>query len=84
MPPEMAAAAEFLAKQENRSMSELLREAFRDYNERQISRFFDEMGAYAKSRNPHGYTEEDIPRLVDEVRAEKRAEREAQRALTSQ
>jgi len=29
MPPEMAASAKFLAKQENRTMSELMREAFR-------------------------------------------------------
>ena len=77
MPPEMAAAAEFLAKRENRTMSELMREAFRAYDERQVSRFIDEMGEYAKTRNPYGYTEEDIPRLVDEVRAEMRAEREA-------
>jgi predicted transcriptional regulator len=77
MPPEMAASAEYLAKLENRSMSELFREAFRSYNERQVARFFDEMGEYAKTRNPHGYTEEDVPRLVKEVRAAMRAEREA-------
>jgi predicted DNA-binding protein len=77
MPPEMAAAAELLAKRENRTMSELMREAFRAYHERQVSRFIDEMGDYAKTRNPNGYTEEDIPRLVAEVRAEMRAEREA-------
>jgi len=75
MPPEMAASAQALAKQENRSMSELLREAFRVYNERQVARFIDEMGEYAKTRNPHGYTEEDIPRLIAEVRAEMRGER---------
>jgi predicted DNA-binding protein len=77
MPPEMAAAAQALAKRENRTMSELMREAFRTYNERQVARFIDEMGAYAKTKNPKGYTEEDIPRLVAEVRAEMRAEREA-------
>src|ERR1035437_7747512 len=53
MPPEMAASAEALAKQENRSMSELLREAFRVYNEHQVARFIDEMGEYAKTRNPY-------------------------------
>jgi hypothetical protein len=73
----MAAAAQALAKRENRTMSELMREAFRTYNERQVARFIDEMGAYAKTKNPKGYTEEDIPRLVAEVRAEMRAEREA-------
>jgi len=75
MPPEMAAAAEFRAKQENRTMSELMREAFRSYDQIQVARFIDEMGEYAKTRNPHGYTEEDIPQLIAEVRAEMRAER---------
>ena len=75
MPPEMAAAAENLAKRENRTMSELMREAFRAYNEEQVARFIDEMGEYAKTRNPRGYTEEDIPRLIEEIRAEMRAER---------
>ena len=75
MPPEMAEKALALAKQENRTMSELLREAFRAYNEQQVARFIDEMGEYAKTRNPQGYTEKDIPRLIAEVRAEMRAER---------
>jgi hypothetical protein len=39
------------------------------------------MGEYAKTRNPMGYTEEDIPRLVKEVRTVMRAEREASAAL---
>jgi len=77
MPPELAASAEALAKQENRTMSELFREAFRAYDGLRVAKFIDEMGEYAKTRNPKGYTEDDIPRLVDEVRAEMRAEREA-------
>ena len=95
MPPEMgmektiaaarqAASAEALAKQENRSMSELLREAFRAYHGQRIGAIFDEIGKYAATRNPHGYTEDDIPRLVKEVRAEMRAEREASQALAAQ
>jgi len=84
MPPEMAASAEALAKQENRSMSELMREAFRQYHGQRISAIFDEIGRYAETRNPHGYTEEDVPRLVKELRAEMRAEREAKLALTTQ
>ena len=72
MPPEMAQAAEFLAKKENRTMSELMREAFRAYEERQVAQFFDEMGEYAKSRPLSEYTEGDIPRLVKEVRAQMR------------
>jgi hypothetical protein len=77
MPPEMAASAQALAKQENRTMSELMREAFRRYERDEISRLIDETAAYAATRNPMGYTEEDIPRLVKEVRAEMRAEKEA-------
>jgi len=84
MPPEMAASAQALAKQENRTMSELMREAFRAYHGQRIGAIFDEIGRYAATRNPQGYTEEDIPRLVKEVRAEMRAEREAKQALAAQ
>jgi predicted transcriptional regulator len=84
MPPEMAASAQALAKQENRTMSELMREAFRAYHGQRIGAIFDEIGRYAATRNPHGYTEEDIPRLVKEVRAEMRAEREAKQAHAAQ
>ncbi|WP_420237985.1 ribbon-helix-helix protein, CopG family [Telmatobacter bradus] len=76
MPPEMAEKAIALAKAQNRTISELMRETFRAYEERRISTLFDEMNKYAETRNPHGYTEEDIPRLVKEVRAEMRAEKE--------
>jgi predicted DNA-binding protein len=84
MPPEMAASAELLAKKENRTMSELMREAFRAYHGQRLGDIFDEIGKYAATRNPMGYTEEDIPRLVKEVRAEMRAEREAKQALAAQ
>jgi Arc/MetJ-type ribon-helix-helix transcriptional regulator len=77
MPPEMAKAAESLAKQENRTMSELVREAFRAYHAQRIGAIFDEIGNYAATRNPNGYTEEDVPGLIKEVRAEMRAERAA-------
>jgi hypothetical protein len=77
MPPEMAEGAQSLARKQNRTMSELMREAFRVYQRDEISRLLDETAAYAATRNPHGYTEEDIPRLVAEVRAEMRAEEEA-------
>ena len=77
LPPPLFEQAQALAREENRTMSELMREAFRAYQKDEISRFFDEMGEYAKTRNPDGYTEEDIPRLIKEVRAEMRAEREA-------
>ena len=72
MPPEMANRATAIARKENRTMSELMREAFRAYDAERVTRFFDEMSDYAKSRNPRRYAEEDIPRLIDEVRAETR------------
>jgi hypothetical protein len=80
MPPEMASSAEALAKQENRSMSELLREAFRAYHSQRLGGIFDEIGKYAATRNPNGYTEDDVERLVREVRTEMRTEREAEKA----
>jgi CopG family transcriptional regulator / antitoxin EndoAI len=45
LPPEMLARAEELARKENRTMSELVREALRHY-ERQ--RWWDEINAYGR------------------------------------
>jgi len=56
-------------------MSELFREALRAYSAQQARRTLDELGEYAASRNPKGYTEADVPRLIKEVRAEKRGRR---------
>jgi metal-responsive CopG/Arc/MetJ family transcriptional regulator len=74
-PPDLARSAQALAKRDSRSMSELFREAFRCYSAQDARRILDEFGEYAKTRNPHGYTEEDVPRLIKEVRAEMRAEK---------
>jgi hypothetical protein len=52
-------------------MSELFREAFRAYAAEQARKTLDELGEYAAGRNPRGYTEADVPRLIREVRAEK-------------
>jgi hypothetical protein len=35
----------------------------------------EEIGEYAAKRNPGGYTEADVPRLVKEVRSEKPSRR---------
>jgi predicted DNA-binding protein len=74
LPPELARKAESLAKRDSRSMSELFREAFRAYYAQDARRALREIGEYAEARNP-GYSEADVPRLVKEVRAEKRARR---------
>ena len=73
LPPELAAKAEYLARRDSRTMSELFREAFRNYYVRQTQDLFDEAAAYAATRNPEGYTEADVPRLIKEVRASKPA-----------
>jgi CopG family transcriptional regulator/antitoxin EndoAI len=72
LPPELAEKAEALAKRDSRTMSELFREAFRTYYAQQARCMLDAIGEYAASRNP-GYTEADVPRLIQEVRAEVRA-----------
>jgi CopG family transcriptional regulator/antitoxin EndoAI len=70
MPPDLAAKAESLAKRDSRSMSELFREAFRSYYTRDARQALEEMQRYAATRNPQGYTEAEIPRLIREVRDE--------------
>jgi len=71
LPPELAQSAEALARRDSRTMSELFREAFRTYAAQQARRTLDELGEYAERRNPKGYTEADVPRLIQQVRTEK-------------
>ncbi|HZD47455.1 MAG TPA: ribbon-helix-helix protein, CopG family, partial [Silvibacterium sp.] len=76
LPPDMAKQAEAIAKRDSRSMSDLFREAFRVYQSERIRKALEDAAAYGATRNPYGYTEEDVPRLIKEVRAEMRAEQE--------
>lgn len=71
LPPELAQKAEALAQRDSRTMSELFREAFRTYSAQRSRTTLDELGEYAAGRNPKGYTEADVPRLVKEARSEK-------------
>jgi len=71
LPPELAQKAEALAQRDSRTMSELFREAFRTYSAQQARTMLDELGEYAERHNPKGYTEADLPRLIQQVRAEK-------------
>jgi len=75
LPPELAQKAEALAQRDSRTMSELFREAFRTYSAQQARRTMDELGEYAEGRNPKGYTEADVPRLIRQVRTEKPSRR---------
>jgi len=71
LPPELAQKAEALAHRDSRTMSELFREAFRTYSAQQARRTMSELGDYAASRNPGGFIDADVPRLIKETRAEK-------------
>jgi metal-responsive CopG/Arc/MetJ family transcriptional regulator len=73
-PVELAAQAEQLAKTESRTMSELFREAFRAYRIAAVRKRLVAGNAYAQGRAAHRYTAADVERLVDETRAEPRAE----------
>lgn len=74
LPPELAARAEAIAKQESRTISEVFREALRAYES--LPPWLEKARAYAATRNPRGYTEEDLPRLIQEIRAEMRTEQQ--------
>ena len=60
-----------MAKTDYLDSAKLFREAFRTYSAQQARRTLDELGEYAEGRNPKGYTEADVPRLIKEVRSEK-------------
>jgi CopG family transcriptional regulator / antitoxin EndoAI len=71
LPPEMLTRAEQLAKKEHRTMSELVREALRQYERKN---WWDEMNAYGRAKaNERGLTEADVIPAVKEVRKERRA-----------
>ena len=78
-PVELAEQAEDLAKTESRTMSELFREAFRTYRGEAVRKRLEAGNAYAKGRAAHRYSETDVERLVDEVRAALRAGRRKRR-----
>jgi len=77
LPATMAAKAEALAQSEGRTLSELFLEAFRAYQKAAFDLWWEDLREYAETRNPHGYTEEDIPRLIKETRAKMAAEQDA-------
>jgi metal-responsive CopG/Arc/MetJ family transcriptional regulator len=72
LPEAMLKEAKKRAKKENRTMSELVREALRRYEALQSLR---ELQAYGEERAREAgiLTEEDVDRVIHEYRAEKRA-----------
>lgn len=70
-PEDLAKQVDRVARQESRNVSELFREAFRSYRLAHIHQQLDEARIQARARRPQPqYTEADVERLVDEVRAE--------------
>jgi CopG family transcriptional regulator / antitoxin EndoAI len=66
LPPEMLKRARSMARKESRTMSELVREALRHYERRT---WWNEVNTYGQAKaRERGIREEDVSRLVDEVR----------------
>jgi CopG family transcriptional regulator / antitoxin EndoAI len=75
LPEAMLTQAKERAKKENRTVSELVREALRQY---QATRWLDDLRPYAQERaKAAGITEDDVERVIREYRAEKRTRAEA-------
>jgi predicted transcriptional regulator len=75
LPPEMLTRAEEMARKEHRTMSELVREALRQYERAQ---WWDTMNAYGRPRaEQRGLTEADVVSAVREVRGRRAQTRPA-------
>jgi CopG family transcriptional regulator / antitoxin EndoAI len=70
LPPEMLARAVEIAKREHRTMSELVREALRDYERKQQ---WDEMNAFGQAKARElGLTSNDVEPAVRAIRQQRR------------
>ena len=74
-PENLAKQVLAVAKNEDRSISELFREAFRTYRIERIERSLQRHRAEAAARTPVRFTEDDVEALVDEIRRERSAKR---------
>lgn len=73
----MLSRAEQLAERENRTMSELVREALRYYERK---KWWEEMNTYGRARAEElGLSEADVARLVKEVRKQRDAQQSPRR-----
>ena len=75
-PQDLAKQVDKVAREESRNFSELFREAFRTYRMERVRRRLQADLAYARTRNPKGYREDDVEPLVDEVRAKTYAKKD--------
>jgi Arc/MetJ-type ribon-helix-helix transcriptional regulator len=80
LPGDEARKLEVLAEREGRDASDIVAEAVQALWAERVEKLFAETRAYAATRNAHGYTEADVPRLIQEVREEADAE-ESERAI---
>ena len=74
-PEKLAKQVVAVAEEEDRTISELFREAFRTYRLDRIHRKLDKYRAEAAARTPVQYTEQEVEALVDEIRTENYARR---------
>jgi metal-responsive CopG/Arc/MetJ family transcriptional regulator len=72
-PKEMARQVSGTAKSEHRSVSELLREAMREYWKQQALQALDGAAAYATTLNQPYRSMDEIQAFIDEIRAERAA-----------
>lgn len=79
LPPEMLTRAERIARKEHRTMSELVREALRQYERRN---WWDEMNAYGRKTAAIAgvRTEADVVEIIHDVRKQKRSRKRPARA----
>ncbi|MGA3335235.1 MAG: ribbon-helix-helix protein, CopG family [Terracidiphilus sp.] len=70
MPPEMADQVATLARAESRTISELLREAFRAYRAGRVRVLLDASQQAGRRTRHMGHTPDDVQRLIRETRRE--------------
>ncbi|HEY1203633.1 MAG: ribbon-helix-helix protein, CopG family [Bryobacteraceae bacterium] len=77
LPPEMLSRAEQLAERENRTMSELVREALRHYERR---KWLEDINAYGRAKAEElGLGEADVVAMVKQVRKQRRTRHSTRR-----
>ncbi|MCL2659628.1 MAG: ribbon-helix-helix protein, CopG family [Acidobacteriaceae bacterium] len=69
-PEDLAAEVKEVAQKESRNISELFREAFRIYRAERLQQRLSATRAAVTARSKEAYNEDDVERLVDEIRAE--------------
>ena len=70
MPPDLAEQVTATAKAESRTISELLREAFRVYRASRIRAILDSSQQAGRAGRHLGYQPDDVERLIHETRRE--------------